>query len=99
MADIFISYKSARQSAAKFLAEFFEGLGYSTWWDFNLIAGEHFPTRLQEELDNAKVVLVLWCSQSVTSRYVLDEANAGLRDEKLIPVQIEPSRLPLGFGG
>jgi len=55
MAEIFISYNSARYPIAKYLSDILENRGYSTWWDINLIAGEHFPTRLQEELDSASV--------------------------------------------
>jgi TPR repeat protein len=42
-------------------------------------------------------VVVLWCSLSVGSRWVIEEADLAYDLGRLIPVKIEPCELPVGF--
>ena len=43
-------------------------------------------------------MVVLWSQRSVTSHWVLEEADYGLRRRVLIPALIESAEPPLGFG-
>lgn len=99
MSDIFISYKREEQPTAKRLAVALERHGWSVWWDPHLRVGEHFDDAIQEALQDAKCVIVLWSKQSVNSRYVRDEATYALNREKLIPVTIEDVDPPFRFAG
>jgi hypothetical protein len=97
MADVFISYKSERRAAAEHLAEILADYGFSVWWDYGLISGRDFGPQIEKELRAAKAVVVLWCSLSVDSEWVREEASLAKRLEKIIPTFIEKVDLPLGF--
>jgi hypothetical protein len=97
MADLFISYKSERRAAAEHLAEILADYGYSVWWDYGLISGRDFGAQIETELRSAKAVLVAWCSMSVQSEWVREEASLAKRLNKMIPIIIEKTELPLGF--
>lgn len=97
MADIFISYSREDRDRVSALAEALEAEGYSLWWDHNLSAGGRFVTEIEEQLDAARVVLVVWSRSSVKSMWVADEANVGLERNILVPVVIDSVRPKLGF--
>ena len=97
MADIFISYKREDREWAQALSAALEAQGWTTWWDTRLAAGEYFDVKIEEQLDAAKCVIVLWSKQSVKSRWVVAEAGEALEREILVPVFIEEARPPLIF--
>ena len=72
--------------------------GYSVWWDYGLISGRDFGSQIEKELRAAKAVVVLWCSMSVGSEWVREEAALAKRLDRVIPTFIEKNvDLPLGF--
>ena len=99
MSDIFISYKREEQVAARKLADALEKEGWSIWWDPKLRVGEHFDDVIENALDEAKCVIVMWSEHSVQSRYVRDEAMYALERDKLVPVAVENVTLPFRFKG
>jgi hypothetical protein len=62
-----------------------------------LISGRDFGSEIEKELRGAKAVVVLWCSLSIKSEWVREEAALAKRLDKMIPVRIEDVELPLGF--
>ena len=99
MSDIFISYKREEQDKARQLADALEKQGWSVWWDPKLRAGEYFDDVIEDALNEARCVIVLWSQRSVKSRYVRDESAYALDCNKLVPVAIEEVRLPFRFRG
>jgi tetratricopeptide (TPR) repeat protein len=99
MNDIFISYKREEQPTARKLADALEREGWTVWWDPKLRAGEHFDEVIEEALNEAQCVIVLWSERSVQSRYVRDEATYALEKNKLMPVALESVNLPFRFRG
>lgn len=99
MADIFISYKSARRPAVHHLAQVLVNHGYSVWFDYELHSGIEFAPQIERELRAARAVIVLWCSLSTESEWVKDEARIAKELKTLIPARIEAASLPLGHGG
>ena len=97
MADVFISYKSDRRSAAKYLADILAAHGFSVWFDYALVPGQNFGRHIENELRSAKAVVVLWCSMSVKSEWVHNEAALAKRLKRLVPTRIEACELPLEF--
>jgi hypothetical protein len=81
------------------LAAALERRGWSVWWDPELRSGQHYDAVIEQALQEAKVVIVLWSTRSVTSQYVRDEATFALNREKLMPVAIEKVTLPFRFAG
>ena len=50
-----------------------------------LRAGERFNDVIENALNEAKCVIVLWSKRSVQSLYVKDEATHALNRKKLVP--------------
>jgi hypothetical protein len=97
MADVFISYRSDRRNAAQHLARIVELNGYSVWFDYGLLSGRDFGPQIEREIRAAKAVIVLWCSLSRESRWVLEEAELAERLGTLTPAWLERVDPPLGF--
>jgi hypothetical protein len=97
--EVFVSYAREDRARAASLVGVLERHGLSVFWDDDLATGEQWRSVLQERLDAARAVVVLWSRNSVASRFVVDEAHRALESQKLIPAQIEDCRIPLGFGG
>src|ERR1051325_7049819 len=98
MAQIFLSYSHHDSDRAGSIASTLEARGWSVWWDPAVRSGESFVSIINREINAASFVVVLWSKQSVTSRWVLEEALYGLNHEILCPVMIERDvQLPVGF--
>jgi len=95
--DIFISYCREERPVARRFAECFADEGFSVWWDAQLHSGETFDEVIERELRAAKAVVVLWSPRSVASRWVRAEATLADRDNKLVPIIIEPCNRPIIF--
>ena len=100
MADIFINYATEDRALAAQLAAFLHEQGYSVWWDRELIAGQQFNAAIAQALKDCKLALVIWTRSSVTSRWVLGEAETAAEMKKLVPVRADDLAtydLPTGF--
>jgi adenylate cyclase len=98
MADVFISYARAdRQKIAK-LAAALEAQGFSVWWDRQILGGAEFAKDIERELQAAKVAVVAWSVQGNDSPWVRDEATIAQRQGKLVPISLDRSEAPMGFG-
>jgi formylglycine-generating enzyme required for sulfatase activity len=95
--DVFISYKSERRRAAEHVGAVVSCQGYTVWHDYHLLTGADFGMQIEQKVRAAKVVMVLWCSLSVKSRWVIAEASLAERLGSLVPIMIEPCELPIDF--
>lgn len=98
MSDVFISYSREDRPHAAAIDQVLEAQGLSVWWDRELPLGQAFSQVISDELDRARVVIVLWSPASVASNWVKDEAQAALDRRTLMPVLIETVKIPYGFG-
>ena len=96
MADIFLSYAREDVDRASRLALALESRGWSVWWDRHIPHGQDFNAHIQQQLDDARCIVVLWSKASVTSSFVRDEAAEGLNG-RLVPLLLENVKQPLGF--
>jgi hypothetical protein len=99
MADIFLSYAREDQTRAEAVARALEMRGWSIFWDRGIPHGSNFRAHIQQQLESAHCILVLWSTAALASQFVLDEAAEGLEDGRLVPALIEAVRPPLGFRG
>lgn len=97
MTDVFISYASEDREIAQALARAIGATGRSVWWDRKIIAGQAFDTVIENELDTAKSVVVLWSKRSIASEWVKNEAAVAAERGVLIPALIESVKIPLEF--
>jgi hypothetical protein len=98
MAKIFVSYASEDRDFVRGLAAALAAAGHAVWFDRDLKAGS-FREQITAELTAADAVIVVWSARSKGSRYVLDESERAVSRGVLLPVRIDTSELPLGFGG
>lgn len=98
MADIFISYASQDRDRINVLAKALaETQGWSVWWDLDVPFGKPFDQVIEETLKNARCVIVAWSTNSVSSGWVIEEAQYGRDREILVPVLLDNVAIPLGF--
>ena len=86
------------ESAAA-LARHLEAEGHTAWWDWQLVGGANYRVAISEELKKADKAIVLWSRHSIRSDFVIDEASTAKTAGKLVPISIDGSSPPLGFGG
>lgn len=97
MADIFLSYASTDRERAKQIAEALTSRGWSVWWDRNIPFGDNWDEIIEEQIDAARCIVVLWSQSSVKSTWVRNEAREAKTRGILIPALIEAVRPPLEF--
>jgi hypothetical protein len=97
MSDIFISYASADRERARMVADALMARGWSVWWDRTIPPGKEFDQVIEEALDAAKCVVVLWSRTSTASTWVKTEASDAMRRKILVPALIDDTKIPLEF--
>lgn len=97
MASVFLSY--ARQDSARVrpLVAALEGKGHTVWWDERIPGGDQFADAIEQALNSADAIVVLWSEASAKSAWVRDEASTGRDRGRLVPVTLDGSQPPLGF--
>ena len=78
MADIFISYARADRKNVRPFAEALEKKGWQVWWDLRIRSGSSFDRVIEQALEEARCVIVIWSHNSVKSNWVRAEAGDGL---------------------
>ena len=98
MSDIFISYASEERDRVLPLVNALEKTGWSVFWDRTIPAGKTWRQVIGSEIRACRSVLVVWTENSITSEWVLEEAETGKRRGILIPVLLDNVEPPFGFG-
>jgi formylglycine-generating enzyme required for sulfatase activity len=97
MSDIFLSYASEDLPRVLPLVRALEDRGWSVWWDRTILPGRTYDIVIEEALEAARCVIVVWSNTSVTSDWVKTEAAEGVRRRILVPVALDAVRIPLEF--
>ncbi|MEZ5957623.1 MAG: toll/interleukin-1 receptor domain-containing protein [Hyphomonadaceae bacterium] len=97
MADVFISYKREDREWAERLDAAIRGIGFTTWWDTSLVAGEHFNEAIDRELAAARCVVVVWSDAAHQSSWVQAEAIRGFGRDILVAARIDDVALRYPF--
>ncbi len=98
MADIFISYAREDRARAEQVAQGLEGAGLDVFWDNEIPPGQTWADYIETKLAQCKALIVLWSEHSTKSQWVREEARLGRDKGVLIPVMIDGSQAPFGFG-
>ncbi len=97
MADVFLSYAREDLGRVHPIATTLESHGWTVFWDRHIPHGRDFIGFIQEQLDDARCVIVAWSKASIGSQFVRDEADEGNRRLALVPLLLDEVRPPLGF--
>jgi formylglycine-generating enzyme len=92
--DVFLSYARADFETAQFVRGRLLEQNLKVWWDQAIAVSDNWSNAIQEALAAAKVVLVLWSSNSVLSEPVQAEALYALRNHKLAQARFGSCSLP-----
>lgn len=98
MADIFLSYAREDHGRAEQIAAALSAAGYDVFWDVNIPPGKTWADVIEQKLSTAKAAIVLWSATSSASKWVREEARFARDQGKLLPVLIDDSVPPFGFG-
>lgn len=100
MVDVFVSYKAEDRRRVVPLVQALEADGLTVWWDAHIAGGVDWRDSIEEHLDAARCVIVVWSKRSVgrEGRFVRDEATRAQRRLTYLPVRIDKVEPPLGFG-
>src|SRR6188508_2064980 len=79
LGKVFVSYTHEDRAKAKVLADGLSARGWSVWWDRTIPPGRTFDEVIEEALDDAQCVVVLWSTTSIASNWVRAEAAEGAR--------------------
>lgn len=94
---IFVSYSRVDRSRVQPIVAALRTMAYEVWWDTQLSSGASFTAQIEDELEGADIVLVVWSKASVESDWVKDEAASGRERGRLLPVIVDDAKPPLGF--
>ncbi len=95
--DVFVSYASQDRDRVRPLVDALKAQGWSVWWDREIVPGSSFEARIEDAIGQARCVVVVWTATALTSDWVHAEALEGLERRVLVPLMLEPVRLPLAF--
>lgn len=98
MADVFLSYAREDRERAEQIARGLEGAGLDVFWDNEIPPGQTWADYIETKLTQCKALIVLWSEHSTKSQWVREEARMGRDKGVLIPVMIDSSQPPFGFG-
>lgn len=97
MCDVFISYANEDSFVARQLAEHLREAGFDVFWDRKIPIGITWDSYIEGKLRDAKCVVVLWSSHSVSSDWVRAEASEAANRGVLIPATIDTTLPPFRF--
>ncbi len=97
MAKVFLSYDHEDLALAKPIAASLEKAGHTVWYDHQIHGGAQYSHKIEQALDAADAVVVLWSERSLDSAWVRDEAAEGRDRGKLVPLTIGGVSPPMGF--
>lgn len=95
--SVFVSYAHEDSARARDVIRTLEAAGFQVWWDDLIVPGTTFAATIEQALEAAAVIVVLWSRASVGSHWVRDEASLGRDRNRLVPVSIDGTQPPLGF--
>lgn len=95
---VFISYAHDNKTEVAEITRYLRAHEINIWWDDDILPGDPWREQIQASLENCQAVLTLWTEQSVESKSVIEEAEAGKRRGKLLHAKLDSTPLPYGFG-
>jgi adenylate cyclase len=97
MSDIFVSYARTDEPQAGRVSRALRALGYEVWRDDELPAHRAYADVIEERLNLAKAVVVLWSAEAARSQWVRAEADTARSAGTLVQAILDDHIPPLPF--
>ncbi len=100
MSHVLVSYKREDELRVSRLIRALQQHGLIIWWDQGLPGAEEWRSNIENALEKAGCVIVVWTEGSVgpDGGFVRDEASRAKARGVLVPVRLDKVDPPLGFG-
>lgn len=90
---VFISYKREESDFAERLRGALENEGYEVWWDKDLQCGQAWEEDLDQAVQDAACIIVVWSELAAESKWVRHEASQAIARRVYAPCRIGLVRL------
>ena len=97
MAEIFVSYAREDEARAHRVAEALRAQGFHAWRDDELPAHRAYADVIEERLESAAAVVVLWSAAARDSQWVRAEADSARNRGTLVQATLDGSIPPIPF--
>ena len=97
MREVFISYARPSEDEARLIVELLRNKGFSVWRDDELPAHRAYSEVIEERLNSAKAVVVLWSAESAKSHWVRAEADNAREAGTLVQASLDGALPPMPF--
>ena len=97
MPHVFVSYARSTEAQAQHVAEALRALGHEVWRDDELPAHRTYSEVIEERLQAAGAVVVIWSVEAVKSQWVRAEADAAREKGTLVQVSVDGTVPPMPF--
>jgi len=94
---VFISYARPDEPLAQLIAEELRGAGFEVWRDDELPAHRAYAEVIEERINGAQAVVVLWSGEAARSHWVRAEADTAREARKLVQASLDGSLPPMPF--
>lgn len=97
MGEVFISYARKDAAMARRVAEALRRHGHPVWYDADLPAHRAYSETIEQKLDSAPAVVVLWSAEAARSQWVRAEADVARSQGKIVQARTDDAIPPLPF--
>jgi adenylate cyclase len=97
MSHVFISYARPDEALASYVADTLRGYGFEVWRDDELPAHRAYADVIEERINGASAVVVLWSAEAVKSQWVRAEADIARIKLTLIQASLDGTVAPIPF--
>jgi adenylate cyclase len=97
MSHVFISYARSDEPLARLIADNLREDGFEVWRDDELPAHRAYAEVIEERINGAKAVVVLWSGEAAKSQWVRAEADTARTALTLIQASLDGTIPPLPF--
>jgi len=97
MSHVFISYARPDEPLASLIADELRGGGFEVWRDDEIPAHRPYAEVIEERINGATAVVVLWSAEAVKSQWVRAEADSARNALTLVQVSLDGTVPPMPF--
>src|SRR6476661_7454625 len=97
MSHVFISYAGSCLTKKRLIADNLREDGFEVWRDDELPAHRAYAEVIEERINGAKAVVVLWSGEATKSHWVRAEADTARNSRTLVQATLDGTVPPLPF--